>query len=131
MRRAVSPASGRPAAASQSSAAGLRATACTGTVTSSAKVPPCTTSLRAYATTSSPTDTSGVSYPTASTTPATSQPGTTGNTVSISASSPPAITFQSTGFTPALRTRTSTCDGPTFGSGSSPVASTSGPPNRV
>ena len=78
--------------------------------------------------TASPTSNSGVSMPTASTVPATSQPGTTGNTTSIKPSRPPDITFQSTGFTPARLTRIRTSPGPTFGSGSSHRVRTSSDP---
>src|SRR5674476_1001554 len=78
--------------------------------------------------TASPTNNSGVSMPTASTVPATSQPGTTGNTTSIKPSRPPDITFQSTGFTPARLTRIRTAPGPTFGSGSSHRVRTSSDP---
>lgn len=78
--------------------------------------------------TSSPSAYSGVSMPTRSTVPDTSQQGTTGNTTSISGSSPPAMIFQSTGLTEAYFTRTRTSPGPSFGSGSRVSVSTSVPP---
>lgn len=75
---AVKPARGRPPACTKSSAAGLAATAVSVTPTSSAYVPCCTESFRAYAMTSSPTANLVTAGPTASTTPATSQPGISG-----------------------------------------------------
>ncbi|CPU66331.1 Uncharacterised protein [Mycobacteroides abscessus] len=84
--------------------------------------------MRTYPYTSSPTWSSGVSKPTRSTTPATSQPGTTGNATSMIWSRYPSRTFQSTGFTLAARTRTRTESGPTLGVGRSVVSRTSGPP---
>lgn len=66
--------------------------------------------------------------PVSSTTPATSQPGMTGKTASMTASRYPAWIFQSTGLTDAAFTRTSTVSTPSFGFGTSPYSRTSGPP---
>jgi hypothetical protein len=78
--------------------------------------------------TSSPTAYSVTDTPGWTTTPETSQRGTTGNTASRIGSRRPSRHFQSTGFTAAARTFTSTASGPTLGSGTSPYSSVSGPP---
>ncbi len=66
--------------------------------------------------------------PTSSTTPATSQPSVKGGSPSTPAMPLPARVFQSTGLTPAARTRTSTSVGSGAGTGASPSSRTSGPP---
>lgn len=108
---------------------GLCATVRTSAETSSAK-PPCArcTSLRMYAITSSPGANSGAPGPECSTTPAMSQPGTTGKNVSTALSSAPAWMAASARFSPAALTRISTESTWVFGSGSSVSSRTSGPP---
>src|SRR6476646_555689 len=79
--------------------------------------------------TSSPGLNSVTERPTSFTTPERSQPQITGNTTGITACSSPCISFQSTGFTLAARTSTSTPFGPTRGTGKASLSSnTSEPP---
>ncbi len=70
--------------------------------------------------TSSPTPNSVTDTPGWTTTPETSQPGTTGKAGSSIRSIWPSRHFQSTGLTAAARTLTSTESGPTRGSRTSP-----------
>ena len=65
-----------------------------------------------------------MSKPLPTTTPATSQPGAAGNWTVIMGSSPPDMTFQSTGLMPAAFTFTRTSPGPTLGMGWSVSSST-------
>ncbi len=109
----------------------MRARVRTGAATYSAKVPRERKSSRTYPMTSSPTANSVTETPGWTTTPDTSQPGTTGNTVSMIPSRYPSRAFQSTGLTAAARTLTSTESGPTLGSRTSPYSNTSGPPYRL
>ncbi len=108
----------------------MRARVRRGAATYSAKVPRERKSSRTYPMTSSPTSNSETATPGRTTTPETSQPGTTGKTGARTPSRWPSRAFQSTGFTAAARTFTSTASGPTTGSRTSPNASTSGPPYR-
>jgi len=80
--------------------------------------------------TSSPGENSVTAGPTRSTTPATSQQGTSGKWLGKRASSPPRTDFQSTGLTPTAFVRTRTVSGPTIGSGTSVSRRTSLPPKR-
>jgi len=81
--------------------------------------------------TSSPGASVVTPLPTASTTPATSQPTTNGGSPSTADTPLPDRVFQSTGLTPAATTRTSTSVGRGSGRGRSTSSSTSGPPNLV
>src|SRR5215469_14359649 len=121
---AVSAASGSAAACTWSTLPGFGANARAGAVTYSACEPtPC--GYGSMPKTSSPGLTSVTPYPTASTTPDTSQPSTNGG-------GPRKILrarcFQSVGFSPAACTRTRTWLRPASGRSSSTCFSTSGPP---
>src|SRR4051812_21735178 len=88
-------------------------------------------SLRQYAMTSSPTVNRVTAGPTATTSPAASQPGISGRWCGKPPWSLPARILQSTGLTPAARTLITTRSGPVVGSGRSCRASTPGSPNSV
>src|SRR5688500_13782160 len=111
-RPAVSTTVGSPAASSNDIPAGLSAqvssTAC------SAAPPPTATPN-----TSSPISTPKTPSPTASTTPATSECGTTGSRLGVVSPNAPERNFQSNGLTPTARTAMRTCPADGCGSGSS------------
>src|SRR4051812_46538100 len=120
-RTLVSTATGRPAAASKGTFAGLRAQAAR--IAFSAAAPP-----DAKPKTSSPAATPSTSGPTASTTPAASRPSIAGNWSGMNWLIAPLRIFQSIGFTPAARTAMRICPGPGSGSATSLTCRTSGPP---
>ena len=77
--------------------------------------------------TSSPTA-APASWPAASTTPATSQPGSTGNWTGMMPSIRPLRIFRSIGLTATARTRIRTWPGPGCGMSAEVTVRTSGPP---
>src|SRR5688572_3902685 len=81
--------------------------------------------------TSSPAANSVTAGPTRSTTPATSQQGTSGKWFGKRSLSPPRTDFQSTGLSPTALVRMRTVSGPTMGSGTSVSSRTSLPPKRL
>jgi hypothetical protein len=128
--QAVSPASGRPPASSKVSSAGLWVNWRDGAVTYSAYAL-AARGNQGMPNTGSPGASLVTPSPTSSTTPATSQPTVNGGSPSTRAMPLPARVFQSTGFTPAARTRTSTSVGSGVGAGASPSSNTSGPPKAA
>jgi hypothetical protein len=124
---AVTAVAGTAAASTMDSPEGLRSTSSSGSATSSACAPQ---SCGIIAKTASPGRSRVTPVPTRTTSPATSQPSTTGNFTRMKSFTSPSRNCQSIGFTLAACTRTSTS--PSAGSGAETSRNwrTSGPPYR-